>query len=627
LIVAPAMSQSTVLSEDAKTKAEWISRTIISENLVTESLSSAFQINFSGLSASEKVRKIVQYTHGTATLSNNLDTNEIINIYSEIVSKNGSNRDKVIYQLYNDYLTTVNISDVKQVSYPVFVGNLEKATQNQDWFVANRAWILLSNISSRAGNNNLALEQAQNAFKVIPNEISPYVTDARILTLEHTTYLHNLLLNPEMAIETTVELIKQRQEANQPIDGFSLLNNLVFSLSTWREYEVSTQLAKDALKLEKKFNANLPGLTEFRIGRLLNNQGAFSEALPVIESGLSVAKMPIVRKNLSLIHITALAGLGNTEIAEAELKVLEKQFPRAISNKNDVNIISARAAIAIAKGNRREAFRLTTSVNDATVQRLLTQYNSNTSDLLANLENTKNRQAEREENLKREADHQKHVNQLLMVLIALVSLAALLAVAFARYRNKISKKLAIKTAQAEDADRMKSEFLGMVSHELRTPLNGIVGIADLLSTQAPTEGLRHKAGIILDSSNKLTHVIESIVDMSTIDGDKMELYPEPTDIHSIVTDLDQLWRPVIEQKGVTFTSFVEGSLVDDIILDSTRFRQCLDNLLSNAAKFTDSGRIHLHITSKLIPDTNETEVTAIIADTGQGKKRRLSNTR
>ena len=124
-------------------------------------------------------------------------------------------------------------------------------------------------------------------------------------------------------------------------------------------------------------------------------------------------------------------------------------------------------------------------------------------------DSSKERQAEREAGLKREADlqksraeQQKRANQLLWALVGLLSLAVIFAGLFARFRNKVSKELAIKTLEAEDADRMKSEFLGMVSHELRTPLNGIVGIADLLSVQAPTDDMRHKAGIILDSSNK-----------------------------------------------------------------------------------------------------------------------------
>ena len=106
--------------------------------------------------------------------------------------------------------------------------------------------------------------------------------------------------------------------------------------------------------------------------------------------------------------------------------------------------------------------------------------------------------------------------------------------------------------------------------------------------------------------------------MSRIDGEKMELYPEPTNVHDIMTDLDKSWRQKIEDKGVTFTSFIENSLSDEIILDKGRFHQCLNSLLSNAAKFTDQGRVHLHITARSTEVDNEIEITAIVADTGQG---------
>jgi len=495
---------------------------------------------------------------------------------------------------------------------------LEVAAEDKDWYVASNAWLLMGILNSFENNPNLALQQVQQAYKKIPNEISPYVTDARILTLEMTTYLNNLLLNPELAIENTAEFIKQKRAAGYPIDGSSLLNNLLYSLSMWREYEVSTQLAQVVLELEKEAGSNTPGLTESRVATLLIKQSRYEEALPHILRGLDVANIPAVTQNLEFLEVNALAGSDKVRAAEKRLKTLERTYSNKKDNKTYARLISAKLAIAIAKGDQEATYKLSNVLLDLNAQNLLRSYSTNTSKLVASLENTKERQAEREDALKREAEQQKRTNQLLWLLVIFLSIAAVLAVIFARYRNNISKELAIKTLEAEDADRMKSEFLGMVSHELRTPLNGIVGIADLLSMQAPTKDLRHKAGIILDSSNKLTHVIESIVDMSTIDGDKMELYPEPVNVHSIVTELDQQWRPVIEEKGVTFTSFVDSALSGDIILDKSRFRQCLDNLLSNAAKFTDSGRVHLHVTGKQIENTNETEITAIVADTGQG---------
>jgi len=623
-----ANAQSSVLSKEAQIEALKIGKIIVNDNLVTEEISSLSELGLSNDNPEEKIQKLLYYVDGTVSLSNKFDPADILNKYQQIVSEFGNERDKGVYELYELYLNNVDLENIGEKISPQLTETLKNKTQDKDWFIANTAWRLLSLLNSQVSeviNLPLALEQAQNAYKIIPNEVSPYVRNARILTLEQTTFLQIRLLNPELAIESTAELIAQKQAAGHPIDGSSLLNNLIYTLSEWREYKVSTELAKNVLELEKRFTPNVPGLTELRVGRILNNQGKFPEALSLIDNGLSTVEMKAIRKNLVLARITALAGIGKVSEAETELETFTSNLIGTKLNKSNKNLIAAKAAIAIAKGNRSEAFRLTTALNDATAQNFLTKYNTNTSNLLANLENSKNRQAEREIALERETElkqeqleQQQDINQLLMILLGLLGSAAILAVLFARYRDKISKVLELKTHEAESADRMKSEFLGMVSHELRTPLNGIVGIADLLSNTAPSEDLRYKAGIILDSSLQLTSVVESIVDMSRIDGGKMELYPEMTDVHSIVMDLDRLWRPTLEEKGVTFTCFVDNTLLDSVMLDKARFRQCLNSLLSNAANFTETGRVHMHVTSAPVEGTQDMDITAIVADTGQG---------
>jgi len=503
IAITSAQAQSAILSPEAKEKGNWIGDIILKEDLVTETVSSLANLQLEDNVSQDTIRSLMLHAHGVITGSNNFTPADVTKAYKEAVSKNGTARDIATYNLYDLYLNSVYSSQAQEEDVSRLTTALEKATNNKDWVIANRAWLLLAQLNSRGDEMNfsLALEQAQNAYKIIPNEISAYVDDAKILTLVQTTFLHNVMLNTELAIGGTAEVIKLKRSANYPIDGSSLLNNLIYSLSAWREYEVSTKLAKDALEIEGKHGANVPGLTELRVGRLLNNQGKFSEALELISDGLSTVEHGTVRKNLSFSKVIALAGVGKITLAEKELEALTKNLSEANFEASKTQIIAAKASIAIAKGDRSEAFRLTTAVNDATIQELLTKYNSNTSKLLANLENSKDRQAEREAALQREAnlkqeqlEQQKRINRLLMVLSGLFGIAALLAVAFARFRDKISKALELKTREAESADRMKSEFLGMVSHELRTPLNGIVGIADLLAMQAPSDDLRHKAG-------------------------------------------------------------------------------------------------------------------------------------
>ena len=618
------MAQSVISDNGVKTAID-LSQKIKNEKLLIENITSIEALKLEALPPDIRLRHIRQHAHGRIAHSNTFDIDKILGIYRQALTETGKTRDYAVYELHRSLLEGTDLlnPDTKTES---LIKQLDTAKNNKDWFVASNAWLLSSVVNSFAEHRNLALQEAHEAFKKIPNEISPYVTDAHILTLTTTTYLNNLLLNPELAIENTADLIARKQAAGYPIDGSSLLNNLLYSLSKWRVTEISTQIAQILLELENDYGSNTPGLTEMRVALLSERSGDFETALVQTRRGLDIAEIPALRNSLLFLEVNSLIGLEKISEAKSKYKTL-KERPQ-LNEKNflvEVRLAKVEFGLAVSENDKAAIYKLSNRILDLTTQNILNTYSTNTSNLVASLENTKERQAEREAGLTREADlqrakaeQQERVNQLLIVLLALLALAATLAFIFARYRHTISKQLAIKTAQAEDADRMKSEFLGMVSHELRTPLNGIVGIADLLSSQAPSDDMRHKAGIILDSSNKLTHVIESIVDMSSIDGDKMKLYPEPTNIQTLIKNLEQKWHPVIEKAGITFTCYVEDSLSVDIIIDKMRVQQCLNNLLSNAAKFTETGRIHLHVTSKPIDSSQDVEVTAIVADTGQG---------
>ncbi len=620
----PAFAQNNVLSESSEAKAVALINTIEKNGFLAKPITSIQQIPLTGLSPESKLRIIRRNAIDTLSGSNNLDPQSVILAYSKAVEEAGSPSDKKVYLLHKMFLDEENILTGAKNNIKLNRA-LEEAISGDDWFVACNAWLLKSLQSLFSQEPNLSLQEVQEAINLIPNEISTYVTDAKINTLSISTALNNFLLNPELAIENTAELIQLKQEAGYSVAGSSLLNNLLYSLSKWRENQISSLIAQSLLEMEKQVGSTTPGLTELRVAQLYDRQGMFEQSLELSRTGLKTTKIQSLEQSLRLLEVNALIALGSAEEAQKILSAIRRD-PENNTNKAVLrNIARAELGVAITGKDQTEIYDKLNHLLDLNAQQHLRHYSTNTAKILATLENTKERQAEREAGLKREAnlqksraEQQKRVNQLLMVLVTLLSIAALLALLFARYRNRVSKELAIKTLEAEDADRMKSEFLGMVSHELRTPLNGIVGIADLLSAQAPTEDMRHKAGIILDSSNKLTHVIESIVDMSSIDGEKMELYPEPVDVHDIITNLEKSWRSALEEKTVTFTCFVENSLNDEIILDKARFHQCLNNLLSNATKFTDTGRVHLHVTSKPTDIDNQVEITAILADTGQG---------
>jgi PAS domain S-box-containing protein len=170
-------------------------------------------------------------------------------------------------------------------------------------------------------------------------------------------------------------------------------------------------------------------------------------------------------------------------------------------------------------------------------------------------------------------------------------------------------------AEAEAANRAKSAFLAVTSHELRTPLTGIIGFCDLLQLDfagGPEESQRHLK-LISESSHHLLAIINDIVDLSKIEARTLEIRTSAVDPEEAVDLAAQLWRRRAETKGIAVVRKPSvGSGGGTITTDPQRLRQLLDNLMSNAVKFTEKGRVELSLEHR----HDGIEIT--IADTGIG---------
>ena len=148
--------------------------------------------------------------------------------------------------------------------------------------------------------------------------------------------------------------------------------------------------------------------------------------------------------------------------------------------------------------------------------------------------------------------------------------------------------------------RLKSEFLANTSHELRTPLNSIIGFAELMHDgRVGPIGAEHREylGDILTSAKHLLRLINDLLDLSKVESGKMEFFPEPVDLPSLVAEARDLLREEASQKGITMTSDVPA--VPGIVVDSGRLKQIVYNYLSNALKFTaDGGHVTVRAASE-----------------------------
>jgi signal transduction histidine kinase/CheY-like chemotaxis protein len=199
--------------------------------------------------------------------------------------------------------------------------------------------------------------------------------------------------------------------------------------------------------------------------------------------------------------------------------------------------------------------------------------------------------------------------------------AGILALWFARVtiqKQERERELIEARLQAERRSREKSAFLANMSHEIRTPMNAILGFSELLQSELK-EAKHHKyIQSIRSSAASLLQLINDILDMSKIEAGVMELRPEPTDTHEICDFIRTLFSESAFKKGIKFECHIAADLPRALLMDRIRLRQVLVNLVGNAIKFTDRGRVDVRISSQKQPDNSRITVMIEIADTGVG---------
>jgi len=212
-------------------------------------------------------------------------------------------------------------------------------------------------------------------------------------------------------------------------------------------------------------------------------------------------------------------------------------------------------------------------------------------------------------------EYYRSVNNMAAFLIVLGSLLAWGLCTMLYYISQAKLKSDMRTQQ-------KSNFLATMSHEIRTPLNAILGMTEIQMQNSEHPPATSEAFIkINNSGNLLLNIINDILDLSKIEAGKLELVPVKYDVASLINDIIQLNYIRYESKPIEFKIEIDENIPSILVGDELRIKQILNNLLSNAFKYTDSGYVTLAVNAECVGRGGGAVIVTLIfqvKDTGQG---------
>ena len=159
--------------------------------------------------------------------------------------------------------------------------------------------------------------------------------------------------------------------------------------------------------------------------------------------------------------------------------------------------------------------------------------------------------------------------------------------------KKIEALLRKEMDGLEKANQIKNQFLASMSHEIRTPINAIIGLSQFGLTNAPTLEFREHSKKINESSLQLLELVNSILDFSKMEYQRLELFKSPIDLQNFISTLESRFQPLAVKKNLLFQIHKGDQIPDSIVGDPDRIGQIIVNLVDNALKFTETGSVAL----------------------------------
>lgn len=176
--------------------------------------------------------------------------------------------------------------------------------------------------------------------------------------------------------------------------------------------------------------------------------------------------------------------------------------------------------------------------------------------------------------------------------------------------------LRLARLEAERAAAVRDRFIANMSHEVRTPLNGILGLASALSLTHLDDGQRSMVELITRSGDTLRRVLDDVLDVSRMGAGELRLTPAPLDVRADVSAAAELMGALALEKGLALSIDFDAGLEPWVVADGARLRQIVSNLASNAIKFTATGGVRIHVSTRRTAQGLRLRI--MVADSGIG---------
>ncbi|MBK6292988.1 MAG: response regulator [Rhodoferax sp.] len=183
---------------------------------------------------------------------------------------------------------------------------------------------------------------------------------------------------------------------------------------------------------------------------------------------------------------------------------------------------------------------------------------------------------------------------------------------------EMSDQLGHALRAEERANATKSEFLAHMTHELRTPLSGVIGMLEIAEKRTQDPQMAHLIEVAHHNAESLLRIINDVLDFSKIEAGKVTLDPEYFDLNDFISSSMEVFHLRADEKNIIFRHHVDPQLASVRYGDPVRLRQVLFNLVSNAMKFTEVGRVDLEVRPAFREQPGDPHVLFVVRDTGVG---------